>query len=155
RRVMLEQKKDLALLYWRRGYERQADGDVDGAIELYRKSIAILPTAEAHTFLGWAYSFQGKIDAAIQECKTAIALDPGYGNPYNDIGVYLIDQGKFEEAVPYLERAMRAERYECPFFPHYNLGRVYEKKGLWRRAMGEYRRALELNPDYVLAAGSL
>src|SRR5438093_1411996 len=35
-------------------------GDLDAAIETYRRSIATCPTAEAHTFLGWTYSFQGR-----------------------------------------------------------------------------------------------
>ncbi|WP_410959513.1 tetratricopeptide repeat protein, partial [Salmonella sp. SAL4432] len=51
--------------------------------------------------------------------------------------------------------AMRAPRYECPFFPHFNLGRVYERKGQWLKAMGEYRAALRLNPDYELASRAL
>ena len=153
--MTLEQKRELALLYWRQGYERQMACEVDEAIDLYRKSIAVLPTAEAHTFLGWAYSFQGRLEEAIAECRTAIEIDPEYGNPYNDIGVYLMDQDRLEEAVPYLERAMRARRYECPFFPHFNLGRIYEKKGHWLKAMGEYREALRLNPGYELAAQAL
>ena len=153
--MTLEQKRELALLYWRQGYERQMVCEVDEAIDLYRKSIAVLPTAEAHTFLGWAYSFQGRLEEAIAECRTAIEIDPEYGNPYNDIGVYLMEQERLEEAVPYLERAMRATRYECPFFPHFNLGRIYEKKGHWLKAMGEYREALRLNPGYELAAQAL
>jgi Tfp pilus assembly protein PilF len=153
--MTLEQNRELALLYWRQGCERQTVCEVEEAIELYRKSIIVLPTAEAHTFLGWAYSFQGRLDEAIAECRTAIEIDPEYGNPYNDIGVYLMEQGWLEEAVPYLERAARAARYECPFFPHFNLGRLYEQKGQWLKAMGKYREALRLNPAYDLAAQSL
>src|SRR5262245_12693506 len=153
--MTLEQKRELALLYWRQGSERQLACEVEEAIALYRKSIAVFPTAEAHTFLGWAYSFQGRTEEAIAECKTAIEIDPDYGNPYNDIGVYLMEEGRLEEAVPYLERAMRAPRYECRFFPHFNLGRIYERKGQWLKAMAQYREALRLNPGYDLAAAAL
>src|SRR5205823_391549 len=41
-----------------RAYEAQQAGDYAEAIELYRRSIALHPTAEAHTFLGWVYSFE-------------------------------------------------------------------------------------------------
>jgi Tfp pilus assembly protein PilF len=146
-----EAKKKIALVYWQQGYERQMQGELLEAVELYRRSLAIQPTAEAHTFLGWTYSMLGRTEDAIDECREAIRVDPGYGNPYNDIGVYLIEQGKLEEAVPYLEQALQAERYECPFFPHFNLGRIWERKGEWHRAIDEYRRALELNPEYRLA----
>ena len=56
-------------------------GDYDQAIELYTESLNIFPTAEAHTFLGWTYHFQGKVNEAIAECKRAIEVDPEFGNP--------------------------------------------------------------------------
>ncbi len=40
-------------------YQAQMEGDYDRAIELYRFSLEMHPTAEAHTFLGWTYHFQG------------------------------------------------------------------------------------------------
>ena len=58
------------------------------------------PTAEAHTFLGWAYSFLGDYESAITECRNAIELDPDFGNPYNDIGAYLIQQGDSTKPMP-------------------------------------------------------
>ena len=33
-------------------------------------------------------------------------------------------------------------------FPHMNLGRAYEYKRLWLRALASYRRAVEEKPDY-------
>jgi tetratricopeptide (TPR) repeat protein len=122
-------------------------GDLDESIRLYRESIAVCPTADAHTYLGWAYSFQGRIDAAIAECEVAIRLDPEFGNPYNDIGVYLMQQEKFDEAIPWLERAKTAKRYEPRHFPYLNLGRVYAAKGMMVKALEEFREALRLHPD--------
>src|SRR5512133_2411552 len=70
-------------------YEAQLANDYERAIELYKRSIETYPTAEAHTFLGWVYSFQERYDDAIQECLEAIRVDDTLGNPYNDIGSYL------------------------------------------------------------------
>ena len=53
----------------------------------------LYPTAEAHTFLGWVYSFQSRYDEAIAECLEAIRVDETLGNPYNDIGSYLLAKG--------------------------------------------------------------
>jgi len=131
------------------------DGDYDRAIELYRGSIALHPTAEAHTFLGWTFHFQGKIQEAIAECKRAIALDPDFGNPYNDIGAYLIDLGLFDEAIPWIERAIVAKRYEPRHFPHFNLGRAYLAKGSINRARELFQKALEIEPRYTLASQAL
>jgi len=123
-------------------------GDLAGAIHLYQASIAEQPTAEAHTFLGWVYSFERRYEAAIAECKRAIVVDPTFGNPYNDIGCYLMALGRAEEAIPWLRQAMQASRYESPHFPHVNLARVFEGKGLALDAVAEYARALEKKPGY-------
>jgi tetratricopeptide (TPR) repeat protein len=123
-------------------------GDWDGAAKLYQASIAEHPTAEAHTFLGWVYSFSRRYEEAIAECKRAIAADPSFGNPYNDIGCYLIELGRWAEAIPWLERATTAPRYEAPHFPHVNMARVYEHQGNLLKAVAAYGAALEKTPGY-------
>ena len=139
--------QDRALELVQRAMNFQMAGDLDESIRLYRESIAVCPTADAHTYLGWAYSFQGRIDDAIAECEIAIKLDPEFGNPYNDIGVYLMQQEKFDEAIPWLERAKTAKRYEPRHFPYLNLGRVYVTKGMINKALEEFRGVLRINPD--------
>ena len=131
-------------------YEAQMRGELDEAIGLYRQSIAVHPTAEAHTFLGWTFSFQGRLDDAIEECKKAIAVDPDFGNPYNDVGAYLLQMGRVDDAIPWLEKATRAPRYEAPHYPRFNLGRAYVAKQMYSRALEEFRRALDIRPDYEL-----
>lgn len=141
--------------YFRKGYEAQMRGDLDAAISHYRRSIELCPTAEAHTFLAWAYSHQGNYDEAIRECKVAIQVDPYFGNPYNDIGAYLIELGRHDEAVPWLRKAMEAPRYEPRHFPHMNLARVYMKQGKVQEAVEALKRALEIEPKYVAARREL
>ena len=119
----------LATALWQEGLERQLDGEVPEAKKLYRASLALRATPEAHTFLGWTYSFEGRLDEAISECRKAIEVDPDFGNPYNDIGVYLIDLGRPDEAPPWFEKAISSERYCCYQFPHFNLGRVLFMRG--------------------------
>ena len=195
--------------FFQQAYECQMKGRLDEAVTLYRNSIDAFPTAEAHTFLGWTYSFMGQLHEAIEECQSRMvrettlykpfklihrrdlptrtdhAVDlPNYrthkhtvfgkqegkcngcrypfpfrnftidfGNPYNDgqIGAYLIEMNQLDEAIPWLERAAKAKRYESPAFPHMNLGRVYERKGDWMRAIEAYKTAVTLNPDYAPA----
>jgi Tfp pilus assembly protein PilF len=144
-----------ALQRFQEAYQAQMDGDYDRAIELYQDSLALHPTAEAHTFLGWTFHFQGKIDEAIDECKRAIAVDPDFGNPYNDIGAYLIQLHRYDEAIPWLERAIAAKRYEPRHFPYYNLGRAYLAKGSFNRARDLFLQSLEIEPRYTLARQSL
>src|SRR5262247_581238 len=130
----------------REAYRLQMEGALDDAIRCYHESIALHPTAEAHTFLGWAMSFQGRLEEATAECLKAIEVDPDFGNPYNDIGVYLMQQDKLEEAIPWLERAKQAPRYEPRQFPFMNLGRIYLKQGRWWEALKQFEAAVRLAP---------
>lgn len=150
-----EDAQRLAGEYFQRAYEKQMAGELDQAIELYQRSIETYPTAEAHTFLGWTYSFQGRLDEAIRECHKAIAIDPDFGNPYNDIGAYLIQKEQYEEAIPWLKRATRAKRYEARAYPHVNLARIWERKGKILDAIREYRNALAEAPGYAEAYKAL
>jgi tetratricopeptide (TPR) repeat protein len=142
---------DAAAEYLKRAFQAQMSGDFAAAIELYQRSIAACPTAEAHTFLGWTYSFQGRLKEAIAECQNAIAVDPTFGNPYNDIGAYLVEMGRLDEAIPWLERATRAPRYESPEFPRFNLGRIYLAKEMYSRALEEFRAVVDLRPEHRAA----
>ena len=140
---------------FQQAYAAQMSGDFNRAVKLYKHSLEIHPTAEAHTFLGWTYHFQGKVQDAIEECKRAIEVDPDFGNPYNDIGAYLIELDRFDEAIPWLERAVEAARYEPRHFPHYNLGRAYLGKEMYGRAIECFQQALEIEPRYALARDAL
>ena len=139
---------DEAIRLFHEAYRKQMSQEFDKAVELYKESIACYPTAEAYTFLGWTYSFMGRLDDAIAECHKAIETDPSFGNPYNDIGAYLMQQGKVDEAIPWFLRALEASRYESYCFPHMNLGRAYEVKRQWAAAIREFEQALRERADY-------
>jgi len=136
-------------------YQAQMEGDYDRAAELYQSSLELHPTAEAHTFLGWTYHFQGRLMEAISECKRAIELDPDFGNPYNDIGAYLIEKGTPEEAIPWLEKAIASSRYDAYHYPWYNLGRVYVAQELYNKARQCFEKARAIEPRYEAAAEGL
>lgn len=136
-------------------YEAQLANDYDRAIELYKRSIEMFPTAEAHTFLGWVYSFQQRYDEAIEECLEAIRVDETLGNPYNDIGSYLLAQGDSYGSVRWFKRALLAPRYESYAFPHFNLGRVYENRRKFLDAARHYGLALKQKPSFKEAAVAL
>jgi tetratricopeptide (TPR) repeat protein len=141
--------------YFQQGYQQQMAGEYREAIELYTRSIEAFPTAEAYTFRGWTYSFLGDYDQAIAECRQAIKVDPEFGNPYNDMGAYLIEQGNWDEAIPWFEKAIIAKRYEARCYPHFNLGRIYEHRHNWNRAKECYAAAYALDKRYIAALAGL
>jgi Tfp pilus assembly protein PilF len=141
--------------HFQRGYEAQMRGRLEEAVAHYRASIAAHPTAEAHTFLGWALSHLGQHELAIAECRLAISLDPGFGNPYNDIGAYLIALGRDTEAIEWLERAKTARRYDPRHYPYFNLARIYVKRHQIRDAIRELEAAVRIEPRYTPARREL
>ena len=152
---IIKRKRRQAMDLFYEAYHAQLRRDYPEAIQMYRQSIEIHPTAEAHTFLGWAYSFIGELENAIEECRKAIEVDPDFGNPYNDIGAYLIAQGDYAGAVPYLKSALTAPRYRAYHFAHFNLGRACEYLGDMFNAYRHYKLALELEPRYQVASKAL
>jgi hypothetical protein len=51
------------------------------------------------------------LEEGTEECLRAIAIDPEFGNPYNDIGVYLMQRDKLDESIPWFEKAKQAKRF--------------------------------------------
>jgi tetratricopeptide (TPR) repeat protein len=152
---MSDEKRQEAMEVMGRAYQLHMKGEVDEALELYDRSLEILPTAEAYTFRGWAKSFRRDFEGAIGDCHLAIDLDPEFGNPYNDIGAYHLELGQPEDAIPWLRMALKAKRYESYCFPHYNLGRIFEAAGKLVEAREHFGLALESNPGYAIAAKAL
>ncbi len=137
-----------AVEYFHQAYRLQREGDWAGSIHAYKLSIRLYPTAEAYTFLGSVYSSLYLYDEAIAACRRAINVDPEFGNPYNDIGAYLIEQNKFAEAKPWLKQAVLAPRYATRHHSHFHLGRICEQEGDWLMAADHYQLALDITPSY-------
>jgi tetratricopeptide (TPR) repeat protein len=67
----------------------------------------------------------------------------------------MIEQGNFDQAIPWLQQAIDAKRYEPRHFPHYNLGRAYLGKEMYSQAMRCFQEAIEIEPRYALARQAL
>ena len=113
----------------------------------FKASAGEYPTADAFTYWGWMEHHLGNTELAIELCEQAIELDPQFGNPYNDIGSYLVALGKPDEAVSWFEKAIQAKRYEPRQYPHMNLGRIYFEKGMPIKALEHYQKAKQYAPD--------
>src|SRR5437867_12586126 len=95
-----EEEKKEAWDYFQKGYEHQMKGELEEAVNLYKRSIASHPTAGAYTFLGWTDSLKCRRDEASDEGHRAIQVDRESGNPYNDVAAYLIADAQTDPALP-------------------------------------------------------
>jgi Tfp pilus assembly protein PilF len=121
-------------------------GKPERAREIFKNSCEVHPTAEAMTYWGWMEHQLNHTGEAIELCKKAIDLDPEFGNPYNDIGSYLITQGNLDQAIPWLKRATLCKKYEFRHFPHVNLAYIFIEKKMFMKAVRELQSALDFVP---------
>jgi tetratricopeptide (TPR) repeat protein len=153
--MLTRQAVQMAQDYFELAYELQMGGELERALYYYQRSIDCMPSPEAYTFMAWTESMRGDYEKAIELCKRAIALDADFGNPWNDIGAYLLALDRSREAIPFLEQALRCPRYLTYHYAHCNLGRAYEKLGDHERARRKYLDALAEEPTYGLAREAL
>lgn len=140
--------RTLAQVLFDEALDVQRREDFMRAIELYTASLALHSTARTYAYRGWARSFLGHYEEAIEDCRRALDLDPLYGNAYNDIGAYLIELGRSDEAIAWLEQAIRTPRREARCYPFMNLARIYLGRGELRRALSTMKQCLEVDPSY-------
>ena len=153
---MIKNKKvSVAENYFNKACKLHNRGNVTEALKNFKLSIRYNPTSKAYNWLAFAYGMQGRYEAAIDQSILAAHMEPDNGNYYNDIGSYLIDLGRFEEAVEWFDKALNAPVNEYRFYPLYNLGRIAEIKAQWEEAITCYAETLKIKPSYKPAEVSL
>ena len=135
-----------ALIIFERANRLLVRGEIADAMLAYERSLAVWPTAEAYVGLGQTFGMTQRQDKAIECCQKAIDADPTFGQAYNDIGVYLVESNRWEESIPWFEKAMKAARYKSPEQPPFNLGRVYTRLGQYATALRCLDQAIALDP---------
>lgn len=94
--------------YREEGLERQRMGDIQAAMTLYQKAIALDPAyAVAYNDLGVIYEAAGFPERAKESYFTAIKVDPSYLSSYSNIALFYEEQRDLDRAAFYW--AKRAE----------------------------------------------
>ena len=79
--------------------------------------------------IGLAYRNRNLQTDALKYFHKALALKPDYAQAQNAAGTIYAEQGKYDMAQDYFQKALANPFYETPQFACYNLGQLYEKKG--------------------------
>lgn len=108
----------------------------------YRESIRLFPTADAHAYLGWHCFLDEDINGAVTECTRAIAVDPTFGNAYNDLALIRMHQGRHDEAVKLFVEAKMAARNDVRHFACLNLAKLHLENDRVKLALHQYIEAL-------------
>jgi predicted TPR repeat methyltransferase len=120
-------------------------GDTDKAIELIRKSAAVVPRAEAYNNLGNVLIAARRVDDAVTAYEKALELAPGHADSHNNLGIIYKAQRRSEEAARAFTRAIEIDPAHVPAYNNY--GNLLIENGQTEAAMRAYAKALELRPD--------
>jgi tetratricopeptide (TPR) repeat protein/capsular polysaccharide biosynthesis protein len=135
-------------LHYNLGYVLHQQGDLLGAAQNYRQTIALTPDyATAHHNLAVVLDAQGLQTEAIAHYTQAIALQPS-ARAYNNLGCALTKQGQLSEAIAAYQQAIALQpNWSTPFD---NLGQVLVQRSP-TEAIAAFRQAIEFQPNFVSA----
>ncbi len=106
---------------------------------------------KVHYLLGAAFDQRGIPEKAVEHYQKAIELKPDYSEAYNSLGAHYATHGNLQKAEECFKQALSNPGYISPSYAFYNLGRVYEKRGLPEEALKQYQQAVRLEPNYGAA----
>jgi tetratricopeptide (TPR) repeat protein len=117
-------------------------GDVQAAIDAYRRAIALDPGLDvAYYGLGNGFVRQREAVQALGAYRQALALNPTLASARTALGNLLARRGRYDEAEMEYRQALRIN----PRMPdvYFNLGELYAAQGDISQAVAWYRRFLE------------
>ncbi|MGZ6142882.1 MAG: tetratricopeptide repeat protein, partial [Myxococcales bacterium] len=105
----------------------------------------------AHNGAGLIYAWSlGRTQDGEQHFKRALEMRPDYSEAQTNLGALYIARGRFEEAIPPLEKAARDPLYKSRILAQSDLGWALYKAGQGEKGIGEIRAALQVAPKYCL-----
>lgn len=141
-------REDRARLYIEIAGGALAEGDPTGALASLLKAEAE-DDSMPEIYHGKALVFLAKGDAAesLLNARKAVKMAPTYSDANNTLGKLLLDQGRSEEAIPYLAKAANDPLYRDAFKPLTNLGILHYRLGRYATAQEYFDRAVRSSPQ--------
>lgn len=129
-----------------------ANGQLAVALEELTIAQRINPRyAPAYYMLGLVHMDLKEDLQADQSFQTAISLDPGSSEAYNNYGWFLCQRGRIDEAIKQFMTALKNPRYETPDKPYVNAGICSRKRKDDKAALEYFESALKLSPNHPQA----
>ncbi len=120
-------------------------GDLDSAHRHLIRALEIEPrNASAHNVLALLYLQEGDVEKTERNYKKAIKYDKAFAPALNNYGAFLYSQGRYEEALQYLNTAAVDVSYDKRHQAYQNLGLVALELGDEETAIDAFQNALRL-----------
>jgi TolB-like protein/Tfp pilus assembly protein PilF len=104
----------------------------------------------AYALLGAIYLVKRQHEKSIAKGERAIAINPNSAQNNSLIAGFLGCAGRWEEGIGYAERSTRLAPTP-PAYYFWILGRAYFMTGKYDKAIETFRRAVRVDPDYLIA----
>jgi superkiller protein 3 len=143
----VKSRQNLARVYLETGFPEKALEQIEIAVGLDTGSV------DGFRILGRARDELGFLEEAVEAYRQALVLDSKDAWSMNNLGLVLITQDRWDEAVGPLARATQLKPDVGVF--HNNLGMALELTGYSGGAETAYRKAVELDAGYQKAVTNL
>ena len=128
--------------------ELEIRGDVDAAIEEYRKIIELRPELpEAYSNLAVAQKRKGNLEAALATLNRALELKPNFASALTTRGAILSEQGKWAAARADFEAALRLDPRDDGAL--YGLSQALRENKDYAGAQRSLRELIARSPNFV------
>lgn len=133
------------------GTSKTPEKSIEQAFELAQKVLDRRDSdSSAHWLIGYAYLLKGQFEKAISELEIARDLVPNNPEINAGLGLILTAAGKPEEAINLIKNAMRLHPIPPSWFFNV-LGNTYHQTGQYEKAVHEYKKAIQLQPDSMFS----
>jgi tetratricopeptide (TPR) repeat protein len=139
--------------YARAGFVCEQAGDIDRALENYRRALQLNPdNVHAHERLGYLWcTRKGDVARGLPHCREAVRLKPEYGQAHFVLGCVLFSLGRAEEALGHFTASLKglAEATDPAYTPvavHSLLGSAFLLRNDPAASARHFRAALQLDP---------
>jgi adenylate cyclase len=151
----------LGWTYWQDlyfGRSTNAKADLERASELAQKALSIddsnVLALALVSFNDW---MQQRFDQAVVDAKRIIAVNPNFTIGYESLAVALIADGKPEEAIPTVQKAIRLDPASPDFYlstlggAYLDMGRYQQAAAILERRLGSYPNDLDAHVALAVA----
>jgi eukaryotic-like serine/threonine-protein kinase len=130
----------------KKGDQSVLESDHQPAVDSLRRALDLNPNlAIAHQRYAWVLSAFGHLNDAVREMKLAQELDPLSPTNNAALGIILVCDRQFREALEYCHKAAELDPNSAPI--QENLALSYALNGMYQQAIEHYQKERELNPE--------
>jgi adenylate cyclase len=144
----------LGWIHWqgaRYGWAESPKKSIKMAYEYAQKAIKLDNNSDsAHILMGSIYLLKRRYEKAVEQVERAIAISPNSATNNSFLGGFLGCAGRWEEGLGYAEMSIRLSP-NPPSFYYWILGRAYFMTGQYDKTIETFKKAVYIDPDFLIA----